>query len=82
MKPYKALAEKMASNPFLIVAKINDGLNEVPGVKVDGVPTVLLYKKGAPLPIKFKKALTVDNLIEFLKKNMGDDFNGNDKVDL
>lgn len=82
IKPYKALAEKMAANPLLIVAKINDGANEVPNVKMDGVPTVFLYKKGEAKPIKFSKNITVDNLTEFLQKHMGDDFAGNNKVDL
>jgi protein disulfide-isomerase A1 len=68
---YDKLAAKLAHIPNLVIAKMDSTANEVPGVKVQGFPTIKFYpanKKNAPLD--FNGDRTEEGFIKYLKEHM------------
>ena len=51
---YEEAAKKIAANPNILLAKVDSTENEVPGVNIDGFPTLKFFKKDKSAePINF-----------------------------
>lgn len=71
---YEDLAKQHAANDKLTIAKIDATLNEIPGVSVQGFPTIKFFIPGQAEPIDFSGDRTLEGFNTFLKEKLGDDF--------
>lgn len=71
---YKEFAEKMKSEENLVVAKIDASANEHDMLKVEGFPTIFLFKPGKKdMPVVFSGDRTVEGFEEYVRKEMGEE---------
>lgn len=69
---YEELAQKLAGDSDVIIAKMDATANEHSAVNVKGFPTIKFYKKGAKdAPIDFNGDRTVEGFLSFLEKEVG-----------
>jgi len=67
---YEEAAQKLAHlSDKLTLAKIDATENEVPGVAVQGFPTLKFWKAGAAEPVDYDGPREADGIIDWLKKN-------------
>ena len=62
------LAEK-AKSDNIVIAKIDSTENDVPGVQIEGFPTIILFKANDNARVEFKGDRTVDGFLNFLAEN-------------
>ena len=78
---YQRLADILAKNDSLMIAKFEVTANEHPSVIVKGMPAFLFYKKGDKFnPINFGGNRTLKGFGDFLKQYMGNDWKDGDMV--
>ncbi|XP_068188617.1 protein disulfide isomerase family A, member 8 [Antennarius striatus] len=81
---YRALADKLSSNPNIVVAKMNAVDNDVPhGYDVHGFPTIYLAPVGRKdEPVRYEGAREVRDILKFLKREASHDLslNGRDEL--
>jgi len=58
----------MSSN--LTLAKVDATENEIPGIAIQGFPTLKFFKAGNPEPVEYDGAREADGIVEWLKKNV------------
>lgn len=64
------------SSDKVLIAEMNGELNDVPSVKIEGFPTIILYPAGKNSePIEYSGGRDVASFIDFIKEN------GNNKID-
>lgn len=67
---YDEAAKRLASNPNILLAKVDSTENEVAGLDIQGFPTLKFYKKDkSEAPIDFNGDRTADGIIEWLKEH-------------
>ena len=71
---YEDLAKQHAGNDKLVIAKIDATANEIPGVAVQGFPTIKFFIPGQDAPVDFSGDRTIEGFNKFLKEQLGDDF--------
>lgn len=71
---YEDLAKQHAGNDKLVIAKIDATANEIPGVAVQGFPTIKWFQPGKDAPTDFSGDRTLEGFNKFLKEQLGDDF--------
>jgi protein disulfide-isomerase A1 len=70
---YDELAKKHAGNDKLVIAKIDATANEIPGVAVQGFPTIKWFVPGKTEPTDYAGERTLEGFNAFLKEQLGDD---------
>lgn len=70
---YDELAKKHAGNDKLVIAKIDATTNEIPGIAVQGFPTIKWFVPGKTEPTDYAGERTLDGFNAFLKEQLGDD---------
>lgn len=72
---YDEVAKSLASNDKLVLAKCDSTANEIPGVNIQGFPTLKFYAPGKKSsPIDFSGDRTAEGITKFLKEQLGDDW--------
>lgn len=72
---YEKLGQKFASNEKVVIAKLDATLNDVPGVDIQGFPTIFFYPANAKAnPIQYRGDRTAEAMAEFIEEN-GSTFN-------
>lgn len=67
---YDELATKLASNPNIVIAKVDATANEVPGVNIRGFPTLKFWKNGSKnAPLEYEGERDLKGLLEYIKKH-------------
>jgi protein disulfide-isomerase A1 len=67
---YDEVAEKLAHNKNLIIAKMDSTANETDKVSIQGFPTIKFWPAGnKERPLEFEGERTVEGFIEYLTKN-------------
>lgn len=65
---WDSAAEKLKSNPNIVIAKCDATANEVPGVNIKGFPTLKFYPGNAKSsPIDFDGDRSEEGIIKFLQ---------------
>jgi protein disulfide-isomerase A1 len=78
---YNELAIKLAHNSDITIAKIDATANDHPALKLQGFPTIRLYKKGDKSnPVDFSGERTLEGLRSFLEKEVGRSLTGTDNT--
>ncbi len=72
---YTDLAEKLAGEDNIVIAKMDATVNEHPSMPVKGFPTLKLFKPDGK-PVAYSGDRTLKDLGEFLEKNMDKKFEG------
>jgi protein disulfide-isomerase A1 len=62
------LGEKVESEN-IVIAKIDASNNDVPGVAIQGFPTIILFKANDNAQVSFEGDRTADGFLDFLSKN-------------
>jgi protein disulfide-isomerase A1 len=70
----EAAAKLLHMSDKLTIAKMDATENEVPGVAVQGFPTLKFWKAGQATPIDYDGARETDGIIDWLKKNVSFDW--------
>jgi len=65
---YEELGKLFAKDPNVVIAKVDATANDTPA-KVQGFPTLILYRAGDNTPITFSGEREVKDLEEFIKTN-------------
>ena len=69
---YEELAQKLAHQNKVVIAKFDGASNEYPGLDTQSFPTIKFYKKGRKTtPAEYKGERTVDAFIAYLEKETG-----------
>jgi len=63
------LGEKYADSDTVVVAKMDSTANELEDVKVQGFPTIKLFKKGDNKVIDYNGERTLDGLVKFIESD-------------
>jgi len=67
---YDAAAKQLAHlSDKLTLAKVDATENEVPGVQIQGFPTLKYWKAGNPTPIEYDGERETDGIVSWIKKN-------------
>lgn len=61
------LGEKFADNEDIVVAKMDSTANELEDIKIQGFPTIKLFKKGDNKVIDYNGERTLEGLSKFLE---------------
>jgi len=69
---YNELAENYKNSENVIIAKIDNSLNELQHTTVVGYPTLKFYRKGDNYVTEYEGDYTVEALSKFIKKSSGD----------
>jgi protein disulfide-isomerase A1 len=64
---YVELAEKVKSNPDIVIAKMDATENEHPMMAVTGFPTIRLFKPNDPTPVDYQGDRSLNDLIQFIE---------------
>lgn len=65
---YDKLAKKLASNPNIVIAKMDATANEVDSVSIKGFPTLKFYKNGSKdAPLDYEGDRDEAGFIKYLK---------------
>jgi len=65
------LGEKYADHPSIVIAKMDSTANELEEVKVQGFPTIKLFKKGSNEIVDYNGERTEDGFVKFLEEQEG-----------
>lgn len=71
---YEDLAKKHAGNDKLVIAKIDATANEIPGISVQGFPTIKWFVPGKSEPTDYSGERTLEGFNTFLKEQLGEDY--------
>merc|ERR1712073_211618 len=63
------LGEKYADSETVVIAKMDSTANELEDVKVQGFPTIKLFKKGDNKVIDYNGERTLDGLVKFIESD-------------
>lgn len=67
---YEEAAERLSSNPNIVIANVDSTVNEVADVDIQGFPTLKFWGKDkSQPPIDYNGARTADGIIEWLKEH-------------
>jgi protein disulfide-isomerase A1 len=67
---YEAAAKQLAHlSGKLTIAKVDSTENEVPGVQIQGFPTLKYWKAGNPTPIDYDGERETEGIVSWIKKN-------------
>lgn len=66
------LGEKYADHPSIVIAKMDSTANELEEVKVQGFPTIKLFKKGSNEIVDYNGERTEAGFVKFLEENEGE----------
>ena len=69
---FDELAQKVAGQPDIMIAKMDATTNEYPGLEIRGFPTLLFYKKGeksSPKPYEGER--TLEAMLKYLEEETG-----------
>lgn len=69
MPKYEKIAEKLKDSQNVSICKIEVGVNEIRGIKVEKVPSFWVFPAGSKKPVEFKGKLDELELFNFLKKH-------------
>merc|ERR1711997_1061539 len=61
------LGEKFADNDDIVVAKMDSTANELENIKIQGFPTIKLFKKGDNKVVDYNGERTLEGLAKFLE---------------
>lgn len=78
---YEELADILATDKKaqnkIVIAEIDDTVNDIMGVEIPGYPTIVFYPAGKESePILFESARTVEAFLEFIKNNSANKIDG------
>lgn len=73
---YKELAEKLANETDIVIAKMDATENEHPLMPVTGFPTLRLFKPGSKTPVDYQGDRSLKDLVKFLETNTNRTFEG------
>ena len=73
---YKELAEKLANETDIVIAKMDATENEHPLMPVSGFPTLRLFKPNDKTPVDYNGDRSMKDLVKFLETNVGRTFEG------
>ena len=79
---YKELAEKLAGETDLVLAKMDATENEHPLMPVSGFPTLRLFKPGNRTPVDYSGDRSLKDLTKYLEDQLGRTFEGLKSEDL
>jgi protein disulfide-isomerase A1 len=72
---WEEVGQALAGNSKILLVKVDSTENEIPGVSVQGFPTLKFYKAGQKdTPIDFAGERTKEGIIGFLKEQTGGDW--------
>merc|ERR1719316_804750 len=60
------LGEKFADSADIVIAKMDSTANELEDIKIQGFPTIKLFKKGENTVIDYNGERTLDGLVKFI----------------
>jgi protein disulfide-isomerase A1 len=63
------LGEQFKDNEDIVVAKMDSTANELEDIKIQGFPTIKLFKKGDNKVIDYNGERTLDGLVRFLESD-------------
>ena len=67
---YEEAAKRIASNPNIVLVKVDSTENEVPGVNIEGFPTLKFFRKDKSAePYDFEGGRDVEGILSWLKDN-------------
>jgi len=69
---WEQLAEAYASNPEVVIARLDSTENEVEEVQIQGFPTLYFFPKGSSDPIPYEGEREFDALKEFVEGKVKD----------
>lgn len=69
---YKELAEKLADQTNIVIAKMDATENEHPLMPVSGFPTLRLFKPNSKTPVDYNGDRSLKDLVKFLETNVGE----------
>jgi len=75
------LGEKYKDSETVVIAKMDSTANEVEDVKIQGFPTIKLFKKGDNKIIDYNGERTLDGLVKFLESDGVDGAAADDDMD-
>ena len=64
---YESIAKQLASNPNIVIAKMDATANEVEGVAIEGFPTLKLYPANNKVPVDFDGERSENVIVDWLK---------------
>ena len=73
---YDELAEKLAGDEEIVIAKMDATENEHPLMPVSGFPTIRLFKPNSRSPVDYSGDRSLKDLVQFLEKQTNRDLNG------
>jgi len=79
---YIELAEKLAGESDITIAKMDATENEHPLMPVSGFPTLRLFKPGSKTPVDYNSERSLKDLVKFLEEQVGRTFEGLKSEDL
>jgi len=66
---YNKLGEKFKDHADIVIAKMDSTANEIEEVKVEGFPTIKLFKKGDNKIIDYNGERTLEGMSKFLESD-------------
>merc|ERR1719420_1268995 len=81
MPTWDKLGEKYKDSETVVIAKMDSTANEVEDVKIQGFPTIKLFKKGDNKIIDYNGERTLDGLVKFLESDGVDGAAADDDMD-
>merc|ERR1719326_1768047 len=75
------LGEKYKDSKTIVIAKMDSTTNELEDVKVQGFPTIKLFKKGDNKVIDYNGERTLDGLVKFIESDGVDGAAAEDDMD-
>jgi protein disulfide-isomerase A1 len=78
---YTELAYKLREVDDLVIAEMDGTANEHPALKIEGFPTILLFKRDdKDHPVEFKGARLLKNIVAFLEEELGRDLSESEEI--
>ena len=67
---WEAAAERLKSNPNIVIAKCDATANEISGINIKGFPTLKFFPANSKnAPIDYEGERTEEGIIKFLKEH-------------